>query len=54
MHHLKRVNSELLRQFRLNQIRYSDKFKMAAEQTESAQQLTDNDIEMFHDMELCS
>ena len=55
MHHLKRVTSELLRQFRLNQYRYSEKLKMATEQTESAQQLTDKDIsEMFHDVDLCS
>ena len=55
MQHLRRVTSELLRQFCLNQIRYSEKFKMAAEQTESAQQLTDRDIfEMFHDVDLCS
>ena len=53
MHLSRRVLSELLRQFRLNQIRFSDKFKMA-EQTESDQQLTDQDIEIFHDVDLSS
>ena len=51
--HSKRVLSELLRQFILNQIRFSDKFKMA-EQTESDQHLTDQDVETFHDVDLCS
>ena len=54
MHLLRRVASELLWQFRLNQIRYSDKLKMAAEQTESGQQLTDIEPEMYHDVDLCS
>ena len=54
MHSLRRVASELLRQFRLNQIRYSDKLKMAAEQTESGQQLTDVEPELYHDVDLCS
>ena len=53
MHLLRRVLSELLRQFRLNQIRFSDKTKIA-EQTESDQHLTDEDIETFHDVDLCS
>ena len=53
MQNSRRVLSELLRQFRLNQIRFSDKFKMA-EQTQSDQHMTDQDIETFHDMDLCS
>ena len=54
MHLLRRVASELLWQFRLNQIRYSDKLKMAAEQTESGQQLTDLGSETYHDVDLCT
>ena len=55
MQRLKGVVSELLQQFCLNQIRYSDKIKMAAEQTESAQQIPAKDLsEMFHDVDLCS
>ena len=54
MHPLRRVASELLRQFRLNQIKYSDKLKMTSEQTESGQQLTDLNLETFHDVDLCS
>ena len=54
MHPLRRVASELLRQFRLNQIRYSDKLKMAAEQTESGQQLTDLGSKTYHDVDLCA
>ena len=53
MHLSRRVLSELLQQLRLNQIQYSDKFKMA-EQTESDQQLTDQDVQTFHDVDLCS
>ena len=47
----RRVILELLRQFKLNQIRFSEKYLEMAEGTESTQKLTDNHI--FHDIDLC-
>ena len=47
----RRVVLELLRQFRLKQIIFSEKNVKMAEETESTQQITDNDI--FHDIDIC-
>ena len=52
MQPFRRVAKELLRQFKLNQIRYNPKLKTMAEGTESSLQLTDVDQDtVYHDIE---
>ena len=47
------VISKLLRQFKLNQLKYSGRLLKMAEGTESSQQCVDLDSETFHDVDPC-
>ena len=54
MYLTRRVILELLRQFKLNQLKFAGKLPKMAEGTESSQLVTDLDSDTFHDVDPCN